>query len=209
MIDLDGFGSENPSWNNHHLFSRRVNPNPERNVPALDDLVAGEQDGWRPRGERFDDFEDATFDSWAYDPDDRLGLIRRPTSEWDDPSWVAVEFSLAEYNRLRAADEANRDASRGKHGGPVRSTRNHGFVYYAVGEDGLIKIGCSKYPRKRMVALHAKLLATEVGSYTMEHQRHLEFAAERVRGEWFRPAARLLDHVAAVAISGSHAQVAS
>lgn len=71
-------------------------------------------------------------------------------------------------------------------------------VYYLRWRDR-IKIGTSSRPRGRLAQLrHDELLAFERGDRTLEQQRHAQFAALRLGGEWFAAKAPLLEHVAAL-----------
>ena len=72
-------------------------------------------------------------------------------------------------------------------------------VYYITFAE-LIKIGTSSHLWGRMSSLPCDaLLATEPGSFALERQRHKEFAEYLSSGEWFRPGARLLGHIAMIA----------
>ena len=76
-----------------------------------------------------------------------------------------------------------------------------GYVYYIrIGD--LIKIGYSENLSRRLGAYppDAILLATEIGTRSLEAQRHREFAADlRRRNEWFAPSPALLAHIERVA----------
>lgn len=73
------------------------------------------------------------------------------------------------------------------------------IVYYVQAGDQ-IKIGTTGQLRTRMTALQAehpvllKLLAVEPGGREIEAERHQMFAADRVKGEWFRATASILEH---------------
>ncbi len=72
------------------------------------------------------------------------------------------------------------------------------FIYYAE-RDGLIKIGYSRKPADRMhwPGLEgAELRAVEPGDRDLERQRHGQFHASRVEGEWFSPSEELREHMA-------------
>ena len=77
-------------------------------------------------------------------------------------------------------------------------------VYFIQSSDGRIKIGVSNHPEKRLASLqtgHAgelRLLATTPGDYRVERDWHARFAIHRLRGEWFYPAADLLEAIAAL-----------
>jgi hypothetical protein len=85
---------------------------------------------------------------------------------------------------------------------------NH-FVYFVqpIG-GGPIKIGCSPTPRGRLTQLMQWspvplcILATAPGGFVAEAHIHHRFAADRVRGEWFKPSPNLLDYIRRVATVG-------
>lgn len=69
------------------------------------------------------------------------------------------------------------------------------LVYFvAAGEDGPIKIGRAKHPRKRLCELQVgcpeplSLLGVMTGGEAEERAIHLELACYRVRGEWYERA---------------------
>lgn len=76
------------------------------------------------------------------------------------------------------------------------------FVYFAQDEDGLIKIGTSEMPLRRVKQLRLlrkqriELLGCLKGGFEEEHALHLRFAAHRVAGEWFKPHSDVLSLVA-------------
>lgn len=78
-------------------------------------------------------------------------------------------------------------------------------VYYVRRASGDIKIGTTAGPALHRVAqlrrVHGDvdILATEPGGVDVEEHRHRQFAAERLDGEWFRPGAHLLAHIATLA----------
>lgn len=67
---------------------------------------------------------------------------------------------------------------------------------------GLIKIGCSVNPRRRMRHLHfesgvsADLLAELRGGFDRESRLHRQFAEYQVGHEWFRPEGKLATFLA-------------
>jgi hypothetical protein len=81
-----------------------------------------------------------------------------------------------------------------------------GLVYYARQPSGLIKIGTSTKVRSRVRQIERDegcslvILATEPGGRRMESQRHGEFKDYRVKGEWFKPGARLLRWIHALEV---------
>lgn len=98
---------------------------------------------------------------------------RRPVlTEWDDPTWIAVEFHEEEFAELLAASA------------PKSQGSGEGWVYYAQRGER-IKIGTSLRPVDR-AQLFGTLLAVEPGGYPKELLRHWQFEAFRLRGEWFR-----------------------
>ena len=73
-----------------------------------------------------------------------------------------------------------------------------GFVYFIRdGRSGPIKIGYAKDPERRLARLQTSspkalyLLGAARAELEVERQLHAEFAADRVRGEWFRTSAAL------------------
>lgn len=85
------------------------------------------------------------------------------------------------------------------------------FVYFIrpSGWDSPVKIGCSVYPMSRLSALMAwspfplEILATAPGGTGDERRLHLRFAADRLRGEWFRTTRDLIGLIDSVAKTGS------
>lgn len=74
-----------------------------------------------------------------------------------------------------------------------------GWVYFAqVGTDGLVKIGFSRDPGRRLRQLGPEvsgplfMLRIEPGSMASEAEYHRAHAADRVVGEWFRPTAAVM-----------------
>lgn len=69
---------------------------------------------------------------------------------------------------------------------------------------GLIKIGVSKKPWARLSKMQSdcpgdlSLIATDEGAEPEEAALHMRFAAQRVRGEWFRSCPELLAHILAL-----------
>jgi T5orf172 domain len=94
-----------------------------------------------------------------------------------------------ERERVRAAEAARAEAS---------------VVYFVRREsDGLIKIGTSRTPAKRLAYLKRehgalKLVAVAGGDHKRENEFHRRFAALRAEGEWFRPELALLECVYAL-----------
>lgn len=68
---------------------------------------------------------------------------------------------------------------------------------YFMRHETNIKIGYSKDPRKRALALAgAEILAKEPGAASRESQLHEQFAHLRLHGEWFEPGPDLLEYIA-------------
>lgn len=70
-------------------------------------------------------------------------------------------------------------------------------VVYYIRFDDRIKIGTTANPRQRLARLwHQDLLAFERGDRTLEHARHVRFAAYRFPGtEWFAANPELDEHI--------------
>jgi hypothetical protein len=73
-------------------------------------------------------------------------------------------------------------------------------VVYYVRLGDRVKIGTTSNPRQRFAAIaHEEVLAFERGGRTLEHRRHLEFAADRLgTSEWFAFSLPIQKHVEAV-----------
>lgn len=85
-------------------------------------------------------------------------------------------------------------------GPPPRPDTKHAVIYYVRFGDR-VKIGTTTNIRQRMASIpHDEVLATELGSYDLEKQRHAQFADLRhtKRGEWFRYEGALVDHIASL-----------
>lgn len=73
-------------------------------------------------------------------------------------------------------------------------------VVYYIRFGDRVKIGTSSNPRSRLAHLwHDEVLAFERGDRRLERRRHERFAAQRLRGEWFRLDDDLERHIASVA----------
>lgn len=78
---------------------------------------------------------------------------------------------------------------------PPERVRNEIIYYIKFGSR--IKIGTTTNLVGRLKTIpHDTVLAVEPGGRTLEHQRHREFAAHRITGEWFAPAPELMSHIA-------------
>lgn len=78
------------------------------------------------------------------------------------------------------------------------------FVYVVEAENGLIKIGCSEWPDRRLqlirthTPLHTRLLAMWQGDRREEGALHKRLRAQGHHSEWFRIDGPVLDFVAEV-----------
>lgn len=78
------------------------------------------------------------------------------------------------------------------------------FIYFVRAENGLIKIGCTKYVDRRVVALQAfsplrlSLLCYAPGFTKDEFFIHAFFRKEHSHSEWFFPSKALLSCVAEI-----------
>ena len=81
---------------------------------------------------------------------------------------------------------------------PELPTPRIDVVYYLRWRDR-VKIGTTRNPRQRLaVIVHEELLAFERGDRARERERHLQFAALRLGGEWFDADPALLAHATAL-----------
>lgn len=99
--------------------------------------------------------------------------------------------------RIRSGDPAFRHATACPEFVEWRDLKS--FVYFIqVGEHGAIKIGKSDRPDARRNALQTghheelRLLGWARGGEPLEQALHADFEEYRIRGEWFRPDARLV-----------------
>jgi len=77
----------------------------------------------------------------------------------------------------------------------LQSASASGMIYY-VRTCCRIKIGYTTDLERRMTELSPdELLATESGGRDLERRRHDQFAAYRIRGEWFRDSPALAAHI--------------
>ncbi|AXH49725.1 hypothetical protein KNT98_gp83 [Gordonia phage Frokostdame] len=82
---------------------------------------------------------------------------------------------------------------------PSRRPDSHAPLVYYLRFGDRIKIGTSTNLKERLTCIpHDELLATEIGSHGTEHVRHLEFASDRITGEWFHASPRLIAHIEAL-----------
>lgn len=124
---------------------------------------------------------------------DRVERYPRKWSKLRD-CWEYVPSEVMEVV-LRESDEIKRRLAEN----PAADLR-----VYAIQcvENGLIKLGVSNDPKRRLVALSCQspvemvLLASRPGGYQMEKELHKRFAEHRRRGEWFAPHADILAWVA-------------
>jgi hypothetical protein len=79
------------------------------------------------------------------------------------------------------------------------------WVYFIqAGDDGPIKIGVSRKPKRRIESLRTaspvelRLIAVIVGGEKEEQALHRRFSEDRTHGEWFRPSSDLLAFIAAL-----------
>lgn len=104
------------------------------------------------------------------------------------------EIKIAEIMNMRKVISMKRQAALDAYR-YVRKDRVEGFVYWVLNSaDGLIKIGCSNNPERRLRELRNEhgaqldILSTipSTHMYIHEHMMHQVFASRRVYGEWFR-----------------------
>lgn len=78
---------------------------------------------------------------------------------------------------------------------PLPKKQKRQVVYY-LRSGTRIKIGTTANINQRIRAIpHDELMGTEPGGHGLEHMRHLEFAADRISGEWFNASPRLMRHI--------------
>ena len=118
----------------------------------------------------------------------RAGALRR--GHPGVPEWEIDGDPDADFTAILLACHAQADAT------PARPEPSPPVVYYIRFGDR-IKIGTTSRLLARMRDLPKdELLVTEPGGRDLERQRHREFAAFRVTGEWFKAETPLLVHIA-------------
>ena len=76
-----------------------------------------------------------------------------------------------------------------------------GYIYFIQADNGLIKIGFSGDPKRRLKGLKTmcpiglELLAVFEGSTGEEEKLHERFKKHRVHGEWFKPRKIILKYI--------------
>lgn len=83
-------------------------------------------------------------------------------------------------------------------------------VYFARSETtGLIKIGCSAYPKGRLKQLswdlkeQIRLIVSAKGSFHDERRIHRELSEKRVHGEWFEDCPEVMAYIGHVTVHGT------
>ena len=75
------------------------------------------------------------------------------------------------------------------------------YTYFIGAEHGPIKIGSARDVHQRLTVLQTGhpeplyIYAYADGGYETEEKMHRDFAADRLRGEWFRRSERILHHI--------------
>ncbi len=126
---------------------------------------------------------------------------------------IAVKLGRLQHERTmekRAAHEQQLEETRAANAASLAfqkllDDQPDGVVYY-VRRGNLIKIGTTRAFVNRMRSLMPdEILAIEPGSYSLENQRHQQFAEQRygrdqrgTKSEYFHPSEVLLQHIKAV-----------
>ncbi len=151
---------------------------------------------------------------YAYRRDNRfLSILENEVKKWswgkDDPRWEEY-YKRKEEERRAAAIREEIDAVRkdkftdqqltGLANSPPKKPK--GYVYFIQGLcGGAIKIGYSVCPEKRLQALQTgypdtlTILLMIPGNESIETSIHHKFRDSKLKGEWFRPDAYLIDGI--------------
>lgn len=146
----------------------------------------------------------------AFKRDSRfLSVLENEIKKWswtkDDPRWqeywkrkneeVRAAKMRKELDDIRKDEDALADTSKSR-------KRYKGYVYFIQGQcGGAIKIGYSVNPEKRLKELQTGYPDTLVmllmipGSEATERALHRQFEASRLKGEWFRPDACIIEKI--------------
>lgn len=173
-------------------------PDPERLARAareIDEII-------RERRPLFPRWKDPAIENIR----DQIGaLLRRvrAASNVNDEQWT--EFIAARDLTQERAEEYMRRSEPvppGAQPPPVLRPERASFVYFVRrGHDGPIKVGSASHVPSRIKGLQCAcpeglvLLATVPASALTERQAHKQFAAHRIRGEWFRPDPEILTYI--------------
>lgn len=132
-------------------------------------------------------------------------LCTEHTAEWRT-IWFPEESRHDRYNRLGlycdclAVDDLMMTARLVGYAQEQAEKAARSVVYYIRSGD-LVKIGVTVDLPTRIKSFNVpglQVLGTELGDKRLERQRHVEFAADRVQGEWFTLSDRIKAHIAAV-----------
>jgi len=127
-------------------------------------------------------------------------LACAPLAEEDATELVAAWLDRTVSGGIdRDALRRQRRADHARAAALARQDLEAASVVYYIQFGDRIKIGTTTDLGKRLGALpHDCLLATEPGGPLVERQRHEQFGALRIKGEWFEPAPVLLGHIQAL-----------
>lgn len=150
----------------------------------------------------------------AFKNDSRfLTVLESEINKWswkkDDPRWQEYWKKKNEEERakslrkeLDAIRRDNIEYETLEANSKRKPKKSKGYVYFIQGQcGGAIKIGFSKSPENRLKELQTGypdtliILLMMPGSESTESTLHREFAASRLKGEWFRPDEYLLERI--------------
>lgn len=81
------------------------------------------------------------------------------------------------------------------------SGQNHIYFMKQVGQDGPIKIGCTRFVGNRLIEMARwspvplEVVASAPGDFTLERHIHIRFKASLSHREWFFPTPELLSGI--------------
>lgn len=102
------------------------------------------------------------------------------------------DFEVPKVPRIRARSSRPLNDGGGR---PLFRQFEPRVVYY-IQKDNRVKIGTStNLPNRLAVLSHDKLLVVEPGSLELERERHQQFDALALGGEWFRMGEPLVSHI--------------
>lgn len=144
------------------------------------------------------------------DPDieyvaDSLKLIKMAGLDVTNPDMFQLAVDAGHHRAAIANDDSgllrqqqvDRERERIEANRRYAERRPTRVVVYYMRLGPLVKIGFTLDIRQRLIQINPEeLLATEPGGMKLEAERHRQFAALRVHGEWFRYEAALVEHVA-------------
>jgi hypothetical protein len=119
-------------------------------------------------------------------------------ASYRDGCALVESADAAQAAQVLADERVAHDAKVVKRGLPATNNRA-GYIYFFVADSGLVKIGFSQDPNRRVKQFgDGALIATIPGYLSTERAVHRRFEHLRCSGEWYEPDQELLDYIEAL-----------